>query len=818
MKRILSFVMVLAMMLSAAGAVTVSADDVELSIPADYPYVYFDFEDGTIPGAVGGTFGAYDSWVAGGAYGSKGCLTATVDSSNWPGSNYAEWQINLPTVDLEATYKFSFLTKIGTDSFGGVTPGFDSYLFGDSTYMGVNFVGTPVANQWVKYEATVNMAESAPATWTATSSYNLRLRFTGFHLMKAAQPAAEQATYAVQLSFDDIVIEPVRTHGAPAVPVFDDSFVTAVTSENNGNDDVNATFVASRAGLSLSTVNTPDATTAAHGSKVLKVTKTSAQNTYGDLMLANLKFNHRYKISADIKPVAASGTPKVDLFDVHVTGFPGVAITDTTAGASNYPSKSTTLTNNAWNTVEYYLTNEAVTFDNGPAFALMYRFPGNSVPQNTVFYMDNIIVQDLGLVTNGDFESTIAPSDLWRANSATAIGSHDVFSWYGIDATAATSADVRTAVEDAETTSTKSMQITVDTNGGIVYQPVDFTHKQAYTISFWAKNPNLADGADQSISIKLNRNDDTPDNTKDIFVYPNDAIETITVADNKKLTNQWQKFTATYTPNFALADGKTEADLQTYVAPRKPYLYFDVDGNLAGTSFLVDDIVIETQVASSGAYPYPYMENALATSDVIVGLDATFTYQFVSEIGKTERAAGSIARILASENGTAYACYGQKAVSGGTGAFSVPEDAAGKYFKVEILAIDADGTYGEVASIDFGQAFVDFDVNVTYPTWNVAGNQITASVTIENNLAENAGEELVVLLAVYSENNTLLYTTSQAVTLTGSYNNTITLSGIINGPESLTAHHVKTFVWGGTTVANAGDSIWKVAESYSPAA
>lgn len=818
MKRILSLVMVLTMLLSAVGVMTVSAADEALALPADYPYLYLDFEEtGAIPGSVAGTMGGYDSWQAGGAYGSKGSLTAKATSAN--AASYAEWQINIPTsFDLTATYKFSFLAKLGVESLGSLTASdayFTGILFGGNDYKGVSFTGTLLANQWVKYEATIDMATFKHANWTVSTAYNLRLRFYGFNAVKGLQPAAQQATFELPLSLDDIIIEPVHTRAVAEDPVFDESFVTAVTYENDGADDVNGSFIVNRSGLSTAVVATPDATTAQHGNKVLKITKTAAASGYGDLNVGNLKFNHRYKISASIKPAATSGTTTLNLFNMHTAGYAGVTITDTTTGISDWPSTSKTLTNNTWNDIVFYVSNEAVTFDDGTCFLSMFRFPGG-VAQNAVIYIDNIMIQDLGVVTNGDFESTVAVGDLWRPNSATATGSHNVFSWYGVNAAAATSTDVRTAVEDAETTSTKSMQVTIDANGGRVHQPVDFAHNQAYTISFWAKNPALGDGEEQDISIKLDRNDTTPDDAKDIFIYPDGAIETV-AGDNWKLTNEWQKFTTTYTPSFETVGGATPA---ANVAPRKPYLYFDVDGNAAGTSFLIDDVKVEKYVAPPPAYPYPYATSALATSDLIAGKDATFIYTFTSETGKAERAAGSIARLLVSENGTNYASSGQFAVSG-SGAFAVPEDAAGKYYKVEIFAIDADGTYGEIATIDFGQALVGFDINVTYPTWNVAGNQITANVVIQNNLPENAGEELVVILAIYSENNTLLYTSSAPVTLTGSFNNTaspVVLSGIINGAESLTAHHAKVFVWGGSALANAGDPIWKVAESYSPAA
>ena len=820
MKKILSLAMVFAMLLSAVGMMTVSAADETTTFPADYPYIYFDFEEANAtPGNFAGTMSNYDTWFAGGAAGSKGCVEGTIKADN--AASYAEWEIPNLSLDMNAVYTISFWAKIGLESFGTATPNFQTYFLGGSGFKSSTYyVPTTKANQWVKYETTFDMATQKDASWTNQTVFSFRLRFYGFNDLKGLQPAENQATFEFPLSVDDVVIEPIREHVVAEDPLFDDSFVTAVTSENDGADDVNAARVASRSGLDVATVDTPDATTAQHGNKVLKVTK--LVSTYGDLFLGgNLKYNHRYKISASIKPVSTSASPAYQLFDVHVPNWGNTVVTDATTGAAETPATpAITLTNNTWNSIEHYICNEAVTFDDGPAFVAMLRF-GSATGQGAIFYIDNLFIEDLGIVGNGNFESTVAVGDLWRPNSTTKTGAHDVFAWYGVDgATAAlNTTDVRPSAT-GETASTKSMQVTVSTAGGRVHQPVDFAHNQAHTISFWAKNPNLADGEEQDISIKLDRNDATPDNVKDIFIYPDGAIETV-AETNWKLTNQWQKFTTTYTPTFATTGGATPA---ANVAPRKPYMYFDVDGNEAGTSFLLDDIVIEKVVTPPPAYPYPYIENALATSDTIAGKDATFTYTFTSEIGKAERTGGSIMRLLGSNDGVNYTSHGQTVVSGGNGTFAVPEDAAGKYYKVEILAIDADGTYGEIATVNFGQALVSFDVAVTYPTWNVAGNQITASVAIQNNLAENADEELVVILAVYSENNTLLYTTSSPVTLTGSFNNTsspVVLSSVVNftdGAEPVTAHHAKVFVWGGTTVADAGDSIWKVAESYSPAA
>ena len=834
MKRILSLVMIFAMLLSAVGAISVVAADetTPLQVVEDYPYVYLDYETNnptmfeTGNGVLVEKNATY-TWKNGGAVGSKGCANVKIPSG------LGDMKFAMPeNLEIGDKYTISAWVKVNLDTFGSNTPKVHFILFGYYTTTSSPVVSsdtrwsyqeptqTLVPNQWVKVSKTFELTSDmlgGDRILSTEKPMSVTLRVTSG--TDRAKGYADVLGTEYSYDLDDFVIEPVRELPVVETPLFDDSYVTAVTYENNGVNDVNKNFVTVYSGgLSIETVATPDATTDQHGSKVLKVTKTAANSGYGNLSLGNLKFNHRYKISTSVKPTATSGTSTLHLFDMHTSSYPGVIVTDTTTGVANYPRKEVSLTNGIWNDVELYICNEAVTFDNGPSFCLMYRL-WDDVAQGAVLYFDNIMIQDLGIVGNGDFESAVATNKLWRPNATTATGSHDVFSWYGIDATAEASADVRTTVEDATTTSTKSMQVTVGTTGGRVHQPVDFEHGAAHTISFWAKNPVLGDGEEQNISIKLDRNDTTPDNTKDIFSYPNDAIETVAGAD-WKLTNQWKKFTTTYTPSFDFVDGKTAADLLANVAPRKPYLYFDVDGNVAGTSFLLDDIVIEKVVTPPPAFPYPYAVSAAATSDTIAGLDTSFVYTFMSKTDKLESEFGSIIRLMASNDGTNYACYRQSTAIG-AGSVSIPQDAAGKYFKIEILPVDEDLNYGVVTTLDLGQALVDFDINVSYPTWNVAGNEITANVIIKNNLAENAGEDLIVILAIYSENNTLIDTASQSVTLTGSFNNTsspVVLSGVVNGLEDLTAHHAKVFVWGGSALANAGDSIWKVAESYSPAA
>ena len=234
MKRILSLAMVFAMLLSAVGITTISAADEAASdqLIADYPYVYLDFEEeDTVPAPaiLKGHTSNFDAWQEGGAFGSKGSLTATMNKRTpknpYTDNGYAEWEIFIPKAYLEngATYKLSFNTKIGLESISGFSV--SAYAFGYhkdnlNSALGnqtISLTSTPVANDWFQSKGTI-VWDYKGGTWpAATTVASVRIRVNGVKNLIDTQPEPEEGEEPFQFPIyvDDIIFEPVSDFVPP---------------------------------------------------------------------------------------------------------------------------------------------------------------------------------------------------------------------------------------------------------------------------------------------------------------------------------------------------------------------------------------------------------------------------------------------------------------------------------------------------------------------------------------------------------------------------------------------------------------------------
>lgn len=113
-------------------------------------------------------------------------------------------------------------------------------------------------------------------------------------------------------------------------------------------------------------------------------------------------------------------------------------------------------------------------------------------------------------------------------------------------------------------------------------------------------------------------------------VYQVEDYETLR-DDKWTLTGDWKKFEYTFKPNYE--PSKTP---DSNVIPRTPFMYIDVDGNKAGTKFLVDDITFEDAdaiIVEPEVNPYPRLENVeLVSGDAVSGATVQIDYEFVSEV------------------------------------------------------------------------------------------------------------------------------------------------------------------------------------------
>ena len=241
-------------------------------------------------------------------------------------------------------------------------------------------------------------------------------------------------------------------------------------------------------------------------------------------------------------------------------------------------------------------------------------------------------------------------------------------------------------------------------------------------------------------------------------------------------------------------------------------MYIDVDGNKAGTKFLVDDITFEDAdaiIVEPEVNPYPRLENVeLVSGDAVSGATVQIDYEFVSEVEEMMEGE-SVVRALISEDGKNWGCIGQSATFGRV-LYTIPDIAIGKQLKLEIAPMDEVYQMGEIATVELGEVKKAFEIVPEISNWNEETGEVAASVFIENNLSSLGNQEIVVILALYDDNNTLISTTVKPEIITEQYSETIKVSAI----STASATKAKLYVWSGTSLADAGEKSYCEAVSF----
>ena len=804
MKKFLSLTIVLTMLLSVFYCFPAEARVYE-----DYPYIYLDFEENNLDQLkANGEVGTMASkWTAGGANGTSGCISLE-ESGNWGNNRYA---LKNP-LTVGRTYRASVWVKIKLDDFKGVVPRIDFILYTKShdnhtAYKSVSLSGTPAPNEWVHCTGTFvwdgmalnegNESKNEAITPDAPTTLALRIAAAGSTFwMQLSTNERYGSSFKLTYDMDDIVIEP---ESKTDEPTYDDSYIVAADFEDGSYGGLTG---------AKSIVNDAE-----RGGKVAYVE--SPKGSFNQLMAAStpLKFNHLYKISCWVKrtddlAVYNGEKSRVDCINLAHTRMDFTNIAPTV----QYPGYGISgLEQNKWQYFEYHIKYDVKTFD-GAGAQTGIRV-GNSASSKAMgqtgeiglegvqFYVDDFLIQDLGCVQNGDFEHEQA--EIFRVETAgTSKKIDSVFGWLPENATSSVSTDVRSESEDPESESTKSMSVNITSNGGRVYQGINFENGKEYTISFWAKGLDMAAGEEKPISIKLDRKVNTV-HAKDVYNVPDEE----TLGDNWTLTNQWKQYECTFTPNYEAASTP-----EKNVIPRTPFMYFDVDGNKAGTKFLIDDITFVdlTTIVVPEVNPYPYIEDTMLIDDEAVsGATIRFSYEFASDIGNMEYE--SVVRALISDDGKNWGCIGQSVADFGEASYVVPDLAIGKKLKIEIAPMDEDYQMGDVATVAvFDEVKKSFEIQPEITKWDESTGEVAASVYIENNLSKLGNQDVVVILALYNDDNALIGTTIKSETITVGYAETIKISALSD--ES--AANAKLYVWSGTSLADAGEKSYCEAVSY----
>ena len=816
MKKFLSITLVISVLLSVFCMIPAQANVTET-----YPYLSLDFEENNVAelqaaNIVGNSMSP--TWKAGGANGTDGCLSLT-DKADYSWEDFylaqplvvgqayrvSAWvRLNDPAVpsDYNEKYKLGIRYLIYTSIDNGnsgvkqvlVTP--TEMKVGEWVLCSTTFLWDGKAQD---ERDGYNTKDIDP-----TADVRLGVRFdsgkgdgTTYRMLLNGKPN-------VHFDMDDIILEPVieRESG----PVYDDSYTMAATFEDGTTQGL--------AGLT-------DVVTDAERGKVGHGKWKSGKGSFATITASGkIKVNHTYKISAWLKRLDNYTVFGGDTTQVALIGNP-VDRKDYTnlAPETMYPTSTSSQridTQNKWFYYEWLIKYEAKTFDDfhpqaglrigNSKASINEGWTGEIGQEGVEVYVDDFLIQDLGVITNGDMET--GSKNVYVIGETRKAGdvADTVFAWRTSGATASSATDVPADIE-----STKSLNVKINSNGGKVYQGINLENNGAYTVSFWAKGKNMADGETKPMTVAFDR--------KVSKVCPEDVY---TVPDYEsfgefELTNEWQKYE--YTFDYAYEASKTPAS--TNFVPRMPYVYVEVDGNKAGTEFMLDnfEIVDVNYVAPDTRYPYPYVVNESVTSEdgIVETADLDVYYEFVSEKDGIE--GETLIRMLASDDGKNWGIIKQVAADYGFATLTIPSSVVGKKLKLEILPIEAADSnkgaqMGIITTVDLGVVDVATRIEPEITKWDPANGEVAAKVYMEQNLLSAGNQNVVVILAVYDDNNTLIGTSVKPQVVTVGEPAEIVLSASIKGVEDLNGTSAKLFVWSGTSLDDAGEKIYANAISY----
>ena len=816
MKKFLSITLAISVLLSVFCFIPAEAHLTEM-----YPYLSLNFEENNVKELQDATVvgkSMAPAWKAGGANGTDGCLTLT-DNQDY---SWEDFYLAQPLV-VGQQYRVSAWVRLNDN---------DPVDLGYKKDLGLRFLVysktkggnsglkqvlvTPTdkirVGKWVLCSTTFNwdgIVQDEGDGWKntdvdPTADMRLGIRFdsgvgdgTTYRMKLENKPV-------VHFDLDDIILEPAIEK--PTGPVYGDDYSLAATFEDgtvSGLEGMQGVATDSERGK------------VGHGKW------NSGRGSFATITAkGKIKVNHTYKISAWIKRLDKYTVFGGDTTQVALICNP-VDRKDYTNLASEtkyptYTAKQRMDQQNKWFYFEWIIKYEAKTFDSfhpdaglriGNSKASINEGWSGEIGQEGVeVYVDDFLIQDLGIITNGDME-TAAKSVFVIGESPKAATVNDaVFAWRTSNATASSVTDVPDGSE-----STKSMNVKINANGGKVYQGVNLENNNEYKVSFWAKGKNMADGETKPMAIAFDRKVNTV-MAEDVYIVPD--YETV---GEFELTNEWQKFECTFDYVYETKSKPASANF----IPRMPYMYVEVDGNKAGTEFVLDDftLVDSDYVPPDNSYPYPYITSAdvVAEDGIVETGNIELSYEWISETGKME--GDTIIRVSMSDDGKSWGIIDQIVADYGYAEMDIPVVAVGKHLKLEILPMDIsdDGEsaqMGIIHTIDLGVVDVATRIEPEFTKWDEANGEVAAKIYMEQNLLSAGDQNVVVILAVYDDDNTLIGTAVKPCLVVAGEPATVALSASIKGVEDISGTNAKLFVWSGTSIDDAGEKIFTESISY----
>ncbi len=861
MKKLMSVSIIFAMLLTVFGGTTVFADAAD-----SRPYVYMDFEEDNVAQLTenkvltGGFAGK--AWKAGGANGSLGCISYTAKAGQ------PEELVNVtePFV-LGQTYRVSVWVRYVTD-LAGYTPVVSFFLntkiaSGGSAWKEQAMTKTATAGDWNLYTCDflwdgnvwAKIDDSFQPT-TADLTYKpvqFRLRVgsaTGglYEELKKKDPYKDDTSFQAKFDLDDIVVEPdiVKPEEGEKASLYNVSKLTYSTFDNpySGGIPFNTGYMMSGdagANKALFTSKNTSPATADSGA-YLNIASPAGAYAFNEFMInhdvhANILWsaNHMYELSFRFrsnKMVTRNNT-------TATTGHMAIKLQATSATLSTtdvngltgivewpiMPNMNVLPLDGAWHTItlpfKFELKTFAELYRSGVPLQIgliPYINPANRWdPVQLDIDIDDLYIKDLGPVANGDFETgTGSATRTYRGSTAPAHAAtaYSVFGWLGDGAALAQSDSVAADSEGA-----KSMQVTVDTDGGKAWQGVALEKNiTRYKLSFRAKGADsLAEGESVPFAMVLDRYAAVTEQAQEYYDTPNyefytganDVLKSdsysYATADKStqewKLTKDWQNFECVIDNTFDVIPGHESVNTSR-IKPRQPFMYFDVNGNILGTTYYIDDVVLEEYVEPV-SFDYAYVKDVtLAEGELVSGETLKFTYTYGSDVGKAEKE--TTARVLVSdaETSRAWACIAQIPAENGEVIYTLPKHALGKFLKVEFAPVDEENRLGAVATYALGEVKNAFTIVPEIIGWDETISAVNGKVSVEINLSTMESQNMTLILALYDADNKMVAQPGVAIK-TVAYGDSVTIpvSASYAGTE---ATYAKLYVWSGTTMDNAG--------------
>ncbi len=863
MKRILSISLALAMLLTACCVPYVYAE-----AENGNPYVYMDFEEDNVSELssnqvlVGG-FSA-KAWKAGGANGTKGCISYTQKAGQ------AEELVNTEfAFELGKTYRVSAWVRYVTD-LKGYTPVVSFFLntkaksgedawkeqamtkkaaIGEWNYYTCDFVWD--GSVWAKIDGAFTPTTSDPAD--KPMQFRLRIGSAGgglYEELKKIDPYKDDTSFAAQFDIDDLMVEPLveKPDAEETAGLYHVQKLTYSTFDNPypGNLIFSSGYQMSNdAGANKAQfISTAVSPATADSGAYLNIKSPEGAYAFNEFMInkdehADILWsaNHMYEISFKFRShnmvtknntTATSGHMAIKiqannatLTTTDVNGLSGIEAWPI------MPNMNVLPLDGQWHDIKLPFKFELKTF------AELYR---NGVPLqiglipyinaanrwdavNLDIDIDDLYICDLGPVTNGDFETGAGSATRTFRGTATpshSVKQYDVFGWNAEKATAEQSTNVR---EDAK--GKNSMKVSVSENGGNVWQGIALEKDvETYRVSFWAKGPDsLQDGEEIPFAMVLDRNADVTEQAQEYYDTPNFEFYTGTdsviksdtysysdadrEAQEWKLTNQWQFYTCEVSNVFDAIPGHENVNTSK-IKPRQPFMYFDVNGNGAQTEYFIDDFVLE-EATEKAAFAYPYLEEvSLASGEVVSGETVTASYSYVSDSDMAEKE--TVARLMISEkNANAWATLQTVSANGGEVCFVLPASAVGKDAKIVFSPVDENNLFGATETLELGEIKEAFTVTPVISGWDEINSVVNAAAKVEINLSSIESQNVTVILAVYNEKNKMVASAVSAKNVTYGDSVTIPVSASFAGTD---AKHAKLFVWSGADAQTAGKTAY----------